>query len=57
MPINKELLEILICPKCKGQIQLNEPETALICRSCRLLYEIHDGIPNMIIEDAKPIDG
>ena len=56
MPINKELLDILACPKCKGDIQLNEQGNGLICDACRLLYEIRDDIPIMLIDEAKPID-
>ena len=55
MAISKELLEILACPKCKGDIRLNETEDGLICDSCKLLYEIRDDIPVMLIEEAKPL--
>lgn len=55
MTISKELLEILACPKCKGDIYLNEPKDGLICDRCRLLYEIRDGIPIMLIDEAKPL--
>jgi len=54
--INKELLEILACPKCKGPVRLNEANNGLFCESCRLLYEIRDDIPIMLIEEAKKID-
>ena len=54
MPISKELLEILACPKCKGDIRLNEKGDGLICDTCKLLYEIRDDIPVMLIEEAKP---
>ena len=56
MPISKELLEILACPKCKGDIELNETQDGLICYNCRLLYEIKDDIPIMLIEEAKPLN-
>jgi len=56
MAINKELLEILACPKCKGDISLTEAGDGLICKTCRLLYEIREDIPIMLIEEAKPID-
>jgi len=56
MAIKAELLEILACPKCKGSIQLNITEDGLICESCRLLYEIRDDIPIMLIEEAKSLD-
>ena len=55
MTISKELLEILACPKCKGDIYLNEKKDGLICDHCRLLYEIRDGIPIMLIDEAKPL--
>ena len=53
MSINKELLDILACPKCKGNIYLNKTEDGLICDRCKLLYEIKDGIPIMLIDEAK----
>lgn len=55
MTISKELLDILACPKCKGPISLNEARDGLICNQCRLVYEIRDGIPIMLIDDAKPL--
>ena len=57
MAISQELLEILACPKCKGNIYLNEAQNGLVCDNCKLLYEIKDGIPIMLIDEAKPIDG
>jgi uncharacterized protein YbaR (Trm112 family) len=55
MPISKELLEILACPKCKGDIRLNDKGDGLICEKCRLVYEIKDDIPIMLIDEAKPL--
>jgi uncharacterized protein YbaR (Trm112 family) len=55
MAISKELLDILACPKCKGDIRLNETGDGLICDNCQLLYEIRDDIPVMLIEEAKPL--
>lgn len=57
MAINKELLEILACPKCKGDIRLNDTGDGLICDHCKLLYEIKDDIPIMLIDEARPITG
>ena len=56
MSISSELLEILACPKCKGNITMNDSEDGLICNHCKLVYEIRDGIPIMLIDEAKPID-
>jgi uncharacterized protein len=55
MAINQELLEILACPQCKGKIQLNSSQDGLVCETCRLVYEIRDDIPIMLIEEAKPL--
>jgi uncharacterized protein YbaR (Trm112 family) len=55
MAINKELLDILVCPQCKGEIYLNATEDGLICDNCKLLYEIKDDIPVMLIDEAKKI--
>lgn len=55
MTIKQELLDILACPKCKGDIYLNEKSTGLICDACSLMYEIRDDIPIMLIDEAKPI--
>jgi uncharacterized protein YbaR (Trm112 family) len=52
MPINKDLLEILCCPKCKGDIRLNETEDGLICDACKLMYPVKDDIPIMLIDEA-----
>jgi uncharacterized protein YbaR (Trm112 family) len=55
MTINPELLEILACPQCKGDIHLTDDQDGLVCEACRLVYEIRDDIPIMLIEEAKPL--
>jgi len=55
MSVSKELLDILCCPKCKGDIELNESRDGLICRNCKLIYPIKDDIPVMLIDEAIPI--
>ena len=55
MAVSQQLLDILVCPKCKGNIHLNETQSGLICDQCRLIYEIRDDIPIMLIDKAKPI--
>lgn len=51
--LNKKLLEILACPKCKGDLEYNKDENKLICNSCRLRYKIDDDIPIMLIDEAE----
>jgi len=52
--IDKELLEILACPICKGELILKGDK--LICLKCKKYYPIKDGIPIMLIEEAKDLD-
>ncbi|HMK43053.1 MAG TPA: Trm112 family protein [Dissulfurispiraceae bacterium] len=56
MPLNKELLDILACPKCKGEIRLDMTGDRLVCDRCSMLYLIRDGIPVMLIDEAIPLD-
>jgi len=56
MPIDKELLNILACPKCKGDLVLEDDESGLICNTCKLKYRIEDDIPIMLIDEAVPLD-
>ena len=55
MGIDKELLDILVCPKCKGDIELSEKEDSLNCKTCSLRYLIKDDIPVMLIDEALPL--
>lgn len=54
--INKDLLEILACPQCKGPVKLLKDQDGLVCEKCMLLYEIRDDIPIMLIDQAKKIE-
>lgn len=55
MAVSKDLLEILVCPKCKTKVVLSADEKSLKCTNseCRLVYPIRDEIPVMLIEEAK----
>ncbi len=55
MPIEKELLDILVCPKCKGALELSPAEDSLHCLACKLKYRIEDDIPIMLIDEAQPL--
>jgi hypothetical protein len=54
--LNKDLLDILVCPKCKGPVRLTEAADGLVCEKCRLVYAIRDDIPVMLIDEAKSLD-
>lgn len=51
--INKELVDILACPVCKGNITYDEGNQKLICDACGRKYPIRDGIPVMLEEEAE----
>lgn len=55
MSISPQLLEILACPKCKGEFDYREAEQSLVCPRCRLRYPIRDDIPIMLIDEATPL--
>jgi hypothetical protein len=57
MAMNRELIDILACPKCKGTLDLRPDECAFVCRACRLVYAVVDEIPNFIVEEAQPLEG
>ena len=52
--INKKLLEILACPKCKGNIE--KKEMFIICKKCKLAFPILDDVPDMLIDDAWKLE-
>ncbi len=56
MAISKELLDILACPQCKGEIALTEKGDGLVCQACKLLYAIKDDIPIMLIDEAQRLE-
>jgi uncharacterized protein len=51
--MDKQLLDILVCPVCKGKLYYNKKARELICRIDRLAYLIRDGIPVMLEEEAR----
>ncbi len=53
MALDERLLEILACPKCKGELEYREDENSLLCHACRLRYRIEDDIPIMLIDEAE----
>ena len=56
MTVSPQLLAILVCPKCKKDLEYREAESALLCHNCKLRYPIRDGIPIMLVEEARPLD-
>lgn len=59
-PMETRLLELLVCPICKGPLQHHRPplheRQELICRADRLAYPVRDGIPVMLESEARAVD-
>lgn len=55
--MDHRLLDILVCPLCKGPLQYDKAAQELVCRADRLAYPIRDDIPVMLETEARPLDG
>jgi uncharacterized protein len=55
MTLSPQLLEILVCPKCKGPLDYAVESSTLTCPACRLRYPVRDDIPIMLIDEAQSI--
>lgn len=53
--MDAKLLEILVCPVCKGPLEHHRAEMELICKPCRLAYPIRDDIPVMLADEAREL--
>ena len=53
--LDPQLLEILVCPKCKGDLEYRTDQNELVCQACALRYEVRDDIPIMLVDEAKPL--
>ncbi len=53
--LNPDLLAILRCPKCRGTLTERSAPPSLLCASCHLVYAIEEGIPNLLLDEAKPV--
>ena len=54
--IDPKLLEILVCPLTKGPLNYDPDSQELISEQARLAYPIRDGIPIMLVDEARPLD-
>ena len=50
--LSDELLEILVCPECRGDLEYDRNADTLVCNECRLIYDVKDDIPVMLVEEA-----
>ena len=54
--VDPKLLEILVCPKTKGNLKFDHDRQELISQQAGLAYPIRDGVPIMLVEEARPVD-
>ena len=55
MTLSPQLLAILVCPKCKGELEYREAESSRVCHRCMLRYPVRDDIPIMLLDEASPL--
>lgn len=55
MPLSPQLLDVLVCPRCKGGLEYREVEASLVCLRCALRYPVRDDIPVMLVDEATPL--
>lgn len=53
--MDARLLEILVCPVCKGPLEYHKAQSELVCKPCRLAYAVKDDIPVMLEEEARQL--
>ena len=53
--MDAKLLEILVCPVCKGPLENGKAKQELVCKACKLAYPVRDDIPVMLEEEARQL--
>ncbi|MEG3639725.1 Trm112 family protein [Magnetococcus sp. PR-3] len=54
--MDKQLLDILVCPVCKNALQVNKEHTELLCEKDKLAFPVRDDIPVMLVEEARKLE-
>ncbi|QBI19204.1 Trm112 family protein [Egibacter rhizosphaerae] len=55
--VSRDLVELLVCPACRGAIEYKERRDLIICTACDRRYPVRDGIPVMLVEEATQPSG
>ncbi len=55
MFLDPGLLEILVCPQCRDRLFVDEEASELVCQACQLAYPVADGIPTMLVHEARAV--
>lgn len=54
--MDKKQIELMACPECHGKLAYAKSSKELVCDSCKLAFPVQDGIPVMLIEEARKTD-
>jgi hypothetical protein len=54
--LDRKLLDVLVCPVCKAELELTASKDGLVCHKCKLVYPIQDDIPVMLPDEARPLE-
>lgn len=54
--MDKKTLNILVCPKCQSKLEYDKKSNEVICTNDKLAFPINDGIPVMLVEEARSLD-
>lgn len=55
MAIPDALKPLLVCPRCKGELEFRDARDEIVCRACALVYPVRDDIPVMLVSEARPL--
>ncbi|WP_205471199.1 Trm112 family protein [Nocardioides sp. SYSU D00038] len=53
MTVSQELLDLIVCPDCHGSLVLADDSSQLTCQKCGLVYPVRDGIPVLLVDEAR----
>lgn len=56
MPLPDALKQLLVCPRCKGELEYREAHGELVCSACALAYPVRDDVPVMLVSEARRLD-
>ena len=54
--LSPELLQILVCPLCKGDLTYDRENSELLCYESKLAYQINEGVPNLLVDEARKLN-
>ena len=54
--MDKKQIEMMVCPECNSKLEYDNSSQELICESCKIAFPVKDGIPVMLIEQARKLE-